>query len=58
MARIALTPEQLEKRLQQANEMNEIWDNNADPVQMYLKGCMNTANALAGGYVADVQKVG
>lgn len=58
MARIALTPEQQEKRLQQANEMNEIWDDNADPVKMYLKGCMNTANALAGGYAADDKRAG
>ncbi|MBE5980375.1 MAG: hypothetical protein E7249_14755 [Paenibacillaceae bacterium] len=38
----------IQERLMQAEEMSQIWDNSPEAVQMYLKGCMATAAALAG----------
>lgn len=35
-------------RLVQAEEMSLIWERSTKEVQMYLKGCMVTAAALAG----------
>jgi hypothetical protein len=36
------------ERLMQADEMSQIWDKSPEAVQMYLRGCMATAAALAG----------
>ena len=38
----------IQARLMQAEEMSQIWDRSPEAVQMYLKGCMATAAALAG----------
>ena len=38
----------IQERLMQAEEMSQIWDKSPEAVQMYLKGCMATAAALAG----------
>lgn len=46
---MGIDSETIKKRLEQAKEMSEIWDENQDPVRMYLKGCIVTAAALAGG---------
>lgn len=40
--------EVIQERLMQAEEMSQIWDKSPEAVQMYLKGCMATAAALAG----------
>ncbi|GLB24219.1 hypothetical protein LXJ15735_04600 [Lacrimispora xylanolytica] len=37
----------IQERLMQAEEMSQIWDKSPEAVQMYLKGCMATAAALA-----------
>lgn len=38
----------IQERLMQAEEMSQIWEKSPEAVQMYLKGCMATAAALAG----------
>lgn len=43
-----LTKEKKQKRLDQSEEMSLIWERSTKEVQMYLKGCMVTAAALAG----------
>lgn len=45
---IELSPDTIQERLMQAEEMSQIWDKSSEAVQMYLKGCMATAAALAG----------
>ncbi len=45
---VELSPEAIQERLMQAEDMSQIWDNSPEAVQMYLKGCMATAAALAG----------
>lgn len=45
---VELSPEAIQERLMQAEEMSQIWDKSPEAVQMYLKGCMATAAALAG----------
>lgn len=44
----SLTPEKMKARIEQAEEMSDIWDENDAVVQAYLKGCISTAKALAG----------
>lgn len=44
-----LTPEKFKKRMEQAEEMSCIWEKNNEIAQAYLKGCISTAMALAGG---------
>ncbi|RFZ79880.1 hypothetical protein DS742_05310 [Lacrimispora amygdalina] len=43
-----ISPDSIQERLTQAEEMSQIWDKSPEAVQMYLKGCMATAAALAG----------
>ncbi len=43
-----IKPEAIQERLMQAEEMAQIWDKSPEAVQMYLRGCMATAAALAG----------
>lgn len=43
-----IKPDVIQERLNQAEEMSQIWDKSSEAVQMYLKGCMATATALAG----------
>lgn len=45
---VELNPDAIQERLIQAEEMSQIWDKSPEAVQMYLKGCMATAAALAG----------
>ena len=45
---VEFSPEVIQERLIQAEEMSQIWDKSPEAVQMYLKGCMATAAALAG----------
>lgn len=45
---VELSPDAIQERLMQAEEMSQIWDESPEAVQMYLKGCMATAAALAG----------
>lgn len=45
---VELSPDAIQERLIQAEEMSQIWDKSSEAVQMYLKGCMATAAALAG----------
>nr|WP_314460668.1 hypothetical protein [uncultured Clostridium sp.] len=45
---IELSSDVIQERLMQAEEMSQIWDKSPEAVQMYLKGCMATAAALAG----------
>lgn len=45
---VELSTESIQERLMQAEEMSQIWDKSPEAVQMYLKGCMATAAALAG----------
>lgn len=42
------TQNKINKRLEQAAEMSRIWEESDEMVQMYLKGCIATANALNG----------
>ena len=44
---LELTPEKVEKRMSQAEEMASIWEKSDIEVQMYLKGCIVTAKALS-----------
>lgn len=57
-ATMELTNEEIRKRLEQANEMAEIWDANESPIQMYLKGCIVTARALSGNDGKQPKKTG
>ena len=43
-----IKPDFIQERLMQAEEMSQIWDKSPEAVQMYLKGCVATAAALAG----------
>lgn len=43
-----IKPDVIQERLMQAEDMSQIWDKSPEAVQMYLKGCMATAAALAG----------
>lgn len=43
-----IKPDVIQERFNQAEEMSLIWDKSPEAVQMYLKGCMATAAALAG----------
>lgn len=43
-----LPPEKFKKRMEQAEEMNAIWEKNNEIAQAYLKGCISTAMALTG----------
>jgi len=45
---VEISPDSIQDRLIQAEEMSQIWDKSPEAVQMYLKGCMATAAALAG----------
>lgn len=45
---IELSPDAIQERLIQAEEMSQIWDKSPEAVQMYLRGCMATVAALAG----------
>lgn len=47
-----LTQEKFKKRMEQAEEMNAIWEKNNEIAQAYLKGCISTAMALAGPGIA------
>lgn len=44
---LELTPEKAKKRIDQANEMAVIWEKSDIATQMYLKGCIVTAQALS-----------
>lgn len=46
---LELTPEKAKKRIAQAEEMAAIWEQSDTAVQMYLKGCIVTAQALING---------
>ena len=46
---LELTPEKAKKRITQAEEMAAIWEQSDTAVQMYLKGCIVTAQALSNG---------
>lgn len=39
--------EKIKIRLQQADEMSEVWEKNDEVVQAYLKGCISTATIFA-----------
>ncbi|MDE7331258.1 MAG: hypothetical protein K2O16_03305 [Lachnospiraceae bacterium] len=41
------TPEKVQKRIAQAEEMAAIWEQSDIATQMYLKGCIVTAKALS-----------
>lgn len=43
-----ITHEIIKARLVQAEEMSQIWDRSPEAIQMYLRGCIVTAAALAG----------
>lgn len=45
---VELSPDAIQERLIQAEEMSQIWDKSPEAVQMYLRGCIATAAALAG----------
>lgn len=53
-----LTKEKKQKRLDQSEEMSLIWERSTKEVQMYLKGCMVTAAALAGQQHNGPRKAG
>lgn len=57
MSNVNLTPEKIKKRLEQAGEMEQIWDGNSELAKAFLKGCIATANALAGKYIPEDKKV-
>lgn len=42
-----LLEEKAKERSEQAKEMEAIWDGSDEPIRMFLKGCIVTANALA-----------
>lgn len=44
-----ITNKQILERIEQAKEMNVVWEESNETVKAYLKGCMSTAAALAGG---------
>ena len=46
---LELTPEKTKNRIAQAEEMAAIWEQSDTAVQMYLKGCIVTAQALSNG---------
>ena len=48
MAGVVLSEEKLQERKEQAQEMEMIWNENDEMTRMCLKGCIATANALAG----------
>lgn len=48
-AALQLTPEKVKRRMSQAEEMATIWEQSDTAVQMYLKGCIVTAQALYSG---------
>lgn len=43
-----ITKEKIKDRLPQAREMEVIWEHADDITRAYLKGCIATAQALAG----------
>lgn len=43
-----ITQEKIEERLRQAREMNFVWENADEVTRAYLRGCIVTAQALAG----------
>lgn len=43
-----MTTDKVKERLEQAREMEIIWNENDELTRMFLKGCIATANALAG----------
>ncbi len=43
-----ITPEVIKARMIQAEEMSQIWEKSPEAIQMYLRGCIVTAAALAG----------
>lgn len=53
---LELTPEKTKKRIEQAEEMATIWEQSDTAVQMYLKGCIVTAQALYSGKEELMQK--
>lgn len=53
-----MAPEIIRERLVQANEMSDIWDRSPEAIQMYLKGCIVTAAALAGIQPEGPRKAG
>ena len=56
---VEISPDAIQERLIQAEEMSQIWDKSPEAVQMYLRGCMATAAALAGtGQPNEPRKVG
>lgn len=55
---LELTPKKIEERMRQADEMAEIWDENDNPVHMYLKGCIVTAKALSENNEPECELVG
>lgn len=57
MLKFSLTSEKTKQRLEQANEMDQIWNDNSELVRMYLKGCIATANALAGKCFPEDKKI-
>ena len=46
-ATLNLSPEKVQERISQADEMAIIWEQSPAEVQMYLKGCIVTAKALS-----------
>lgn len=44
---LELTPDRMKERIEQAEEMAEIWEKSDNPIHMYLKGCIVTAKALS-----------
>ena len=53
---LELTPEKAKRRMSQAEEMATIWEQSDTAVQMYLKGCIVTAQALYSGKEELMQK--
>ncbi len=53
---LQLTPEKVKRRMSQAEEMATIWEQSDTAVQMYLKGCIVTAQALYSGKEELMQK--
>jgi hypothetical protein len=52
-----LSEEKFEERMQQAEEMAKIWENNNEIVQAYLRGCISTATAILGsGFIGNLGK--
>lgn len=47
MEKLILTKEKTEERLEQAEEMEKIWNKSDEMTRMFLRGCIFTANALA-----------